>query len=184
MKIFFISMLSLLLSVGTFAQDTTQVSNSDVETAGKFNKSKLYYGGYMSLSFGSYTVIGISPLVGYKFTPKLSSGVQLTYEYSSYDIGNDSYSSSNYGGSVFARYRLVPQIYIHTEFSTINYEVYRYVESDRKWVPFLFVGGGFSQPVTKNTWLTAQVLFDVLQNDNSPYNDWEPFFSVGVGVGF
>ena len=83
MKTFFISMLAILLSFGSFAQDTTQVSNSDEETAGKFDKSKLYYGGYMSLSFGSYTVIGISPLVGYKFTPKLSSGVQLSYEYSS-----------------------------------------------------------------------------------------------------
>jgi len=30
----------------------------------------------------------------------------------------------------------------------------------------------------------AEVLFDVLQNDKSPYSRWEPFYSVGVGVGF
>jgi len=32
--------------------------------------------------------------------------------------------------------------------------------------------------------LNIQVLFDVLQNSNSPYNRWEPFYSVGFGVGF
>lgn len=180
MRTLFILLLASTLSIGSFAQDTTQVYNSVEQSAGKFDKSKLYYGGYMSLSFGSYTVIGISPLVGYKFTPKLSSGVQLSYEYSSY---NDN-SSSNYGGSVFARYRVVPKIYTHAEFSTVNYEIYNFNGKDRKWVPFLFLGGGFSQPISKNTWLTAQVLFDVLQNENSPYKDWEPFFSIGVGVGF
>jgi hypothetical protein len=30
----------------------------------------------------------------------------------------------------------------------------------------------------------VQVLFDVLQNNDSPYDDWEPFFSIGIGVGF
>jgi hypothetical protein len=29
-----------------------------------------------------------------------------------------------------------------------------------------------------------EVLFDVLQDSNSPYEDWAPFVSIGVGVGF
>jgi hypothetical protein len=41
-----------------------------------------------------------------------------------------------------------------------------------------------SQPISGNTWFTAEVLFDVIQNENSPYKNWEPFFSVGFGVGF
>jgi hypothetical protein len=36
----------------------------------------------------------------------------------------------------------------------------------------------------RNTALMVEVLFDVLQDDNSPYEDWSPFVSVGVGVGF
>ena len=63
-------------------------------------------------------------------------------------------------------------------------EEYHFMDTERKWVPFLFLGGGLSQPITNNTWLTAQVLFDVINSDNSPYKSWEPFFSIGIGVGF
>jgi hypothetical protein len=67
----------------------------------------------------------------------------------------------------------------------MNYKMFYGVDdSNREWVSFLFLGGGFSQPISKNTWFTAEVLFDVLQNENSPYAAWEPFFSVGFGVGF
>lgn len=181
MKTICFFILFLFISTGSFAQSELQKElDAEEETTG-FDKRKIYYGGYLNLSFGSYTVIGIQPLVGYKFTPEFSGGVQLLYEYSSYD--NSSYS--NYGGSIFSRYRVIPQLYLHAEFSTINYELYRnYVEGERTWVPFLYLGGGYSQPISKNTWLNAQVLFDVLQNENSPYESWEPFFSIGFGVGF
>jgi len=36
----------------------------------------------------------------------------------------------------------------------------------------------------ERTWAYAEVLVDVLQDNNSPYEDWEPVISVGVGVGF
>ena len=173
-------MFVLFLALGSFAQDSTQVSSGAEETTSKFDKSKLYYGGYMSLSFGSFTTIGFEPMVGYKVTPEFSAGVSLSYEYSSYD----DISASNYGGSVFTRYRVHPRIYTHAEFSAINYEIYHFMDTERKWVPFLFLGGGLSQPISSNTWLTAQLLFDVINSDNSPYKSWEPFFSVGVGIGF
>ena len=89
------------------------------------------------------------------------------------------------GASVFSRYRIVPQFYAHAEFSAMKYDLSYYrVGSTRDWVPFLFLGGGFSQPVSRNVWLNAQILFDVLQNENSPYPAWEPFYSIGFGVGF
>lgn len=181
MKTIYFSVLFLIISIGSFAQSELEKElEPEQETTG-FDKSKLYYGGYVNLSFGSYTVIGITPLVAYKLTPEFSTGVQIVYEYSSYD----DYSSSNYGGSIFSRYRVIPPVYLHAEFSTINYELINYQEeSTRGWVPFLFLGGGYSQAVSKNTWLNAQVLFDVIQNENSPYQAWEPFFSIGFGVGF
>jgi hypothetical protein len=67
----------------------------------------------------------------------------------------------------------------------INYELYDALgESKREWVPFLFAGAGYSQRMGGNAWLNVQVLFDLLQSDKSPYNNWEPFYSIGVGVGF
>jgi hypothetical protein len=149
------------------------------------NPNKMYFGGYVNLSFGSYTVVGIEPLVGYKLTPKFSVGTKLSYEYTSYSSSGQEYSGSNYGLSFFTRHRITSRFYAHAEYSAMNYKLfYGLDDSDREWVSFLFLGGGFSQPISKNTWFTAEVLFDVLQNDNSPYAAWEPFFSVGFGVGF
>jgi hypothetical protein len=149
-------------------------------------ESKFYYGGYLNLTFGSYTAIGVSPLIAYKINPKLSAGTTLTYEYISDNrYAGYTYKASNYGASIFSRYRIIPQIYLHAEFSEMNYDSYAsYGDNNRYWVPFLFLGGGFSQPISPNTWVNTQILFDVIQNENSPYSRGAPFFSIGFGVGF
>jgi hypothetical protein len=149
------------------------------------NPNKMYFGGYVNASIGSYTAIGVEPLVGYKLTQKLSVGGKLSYEYISDKRYDEDYSASNYGFSLFSRIRVTQRLYAHAEYSAMNYKLFNETGgSDREWVPFLFLGGGLSQPISKNTWVTAEVLFDVLQNENSPYKNWEPFFSVGFGVGF
>jgi len=154
--------------------------------------SKWYYGGNIGFSFwNDYFYLGVYPLVGYKVTPKLSVGGKIGYAY----ISDDRYeplpalNTSNYGASIFARFRLIPQIYFHTEYATWSYENVVNLTNDgydteREWVPYLFLGGGFSQQLGPNTWAFVEVLFDVLQDENSPYEEWEPFISFGVGVGF
>lgn len=143
---------------------------------------RIYYGGTVTLGFGSTTRIGIFPMLGYKLTPKLSGGVEVGYEYVSYDGGE---STHNYGGSVFANYRIGRSLYAHAEYQGVNYEVLSaFDESDREWVPFMLVGGGFYKPISPRTSLYAEVLFDVLQDESSPYDDWEPIVNIGVGVGF
>ncbi len=151
----------------------------------KFDKSKMYFGGYANMSFGSYTVIGVQPLVGYKLTPKFSVGAKISYEYIKDKRYIEDYTTSNYGASVFSRLRILPTLYAHVEFSSMSYDLFNSEgESNRKWVPFLYVGGGYSQRITKNSYLNAQILFDVINDENSPYKEWEPFYSIGVGVGF
>ncbi len=151
--------------------------------------SRLYFGGSFVLSLGSYTSIGIWPLIGYKATPKLSVGLQPGYEYLKYDsYYGGSYETSNYGGRAFARYRIIPQVYAHAEYAAINYEIEKKMpsghEGTRKWVPFLFLGGGLSQQIGGNIYAYIQVLFDVLNDENSPYRSGAPFWSVGIVAGF
>jgi len=200
--------LFLVFSFAGFAQDTVRFKevpfdtllfknvpvDTVIVTSGKSAKksqdqkpavSKVYYGGYVNLSFGTYTSIGVEPMIAYKITPILSTGTKLSYEYLRYKEGAYVYEENNYGFSLFSRLRVTPQFYAHAEFSSENYKFYNdFGEGERQWVPFLFLGGGYSVPVSYNTWFTTQILFDVLQNENSPYADWEPFFSVGFGVGF
>jgi hypothetical protein len=147
-------------------------------------KDKLYYGGYLNLSFGSYTMIGIEPMIGYKIIPRLSVGVKIRYDYIQDNRYSETYSASNYGASIFTRLNVVRGLYAHLEYAGYNFENYNGLdESDREWISFLFLGAGYNLRVGKRSSVFVQVLFDVLQNENSPYNSWEPFYSVGVGVG-
>ena len=143
---------------------------------------RIYYGGTVTLGFGSTTTIGVFPMMGYKLTPKLSGGVEAGYEYVSYDNGK---STNNYGGSVFGRLRVGKNLYAHAEYRQINYEIFNSLNSSsREWVPALLLGGGLIKPLNARTSVYVEALVDVLQDENSPYNDWEPQVNFGVAVGF
>src|SRR6478736_3835127 len=44
-------------------------------------KKRPYLGGSFGISFGSYSRLSISPLIGYPLAPKVSVGLKGTYEY-------------------------------------------------------------------------------------------------------
>ncbi len=192
MKFIYLLMFVLLISVSLFAQETDTVKvagqqpNENQLPKPKLDKSRMYYGGYVTMNFSkNYSVIGVQPLVAYKLTSKLSVGSQFSYEYISDNRYQIEQNGSNYGFSVFSRFRVTPRLYAHTEFSMMSYKwFYSDGKDERKWAPMFFVGGGYSQPISKNVWLNAQVLFDVLNHENSPYNNWDPYFSIGIGVEF
>lgn len=200
MKLFTLSTIIMILGFNLIAQNTvtsapdtmnveqakpvekTQTSNPQANQAWK---DKIYFGGYVNFSLGSYSMIGIEPLVAYKVLPFLSLGLKLRYDYISDSRYSETYNTSTYGGSLFTRLSTKMRIYLHAEYATYNYELYNESgESSREWIPYLFLGAGYSQPLGGRTSLNAQILFDVLQDERSPYNNWEPFYSVGVSVGF
>lgn len=156
--------------------------------------SPWYFGGNIGFSlWNNYSQLGVYPLVGYKVTSQFSVGGKAGYVYTSDDRYKPlpSLDTSNYGGSVFSRYRIIPQIYAHAEFAYWSYEsVTSYTPGDssyvteRNWVPYLLLGGGLSQRLGGNTYAFVEVLFDVIQDEKSPYDDWEPRVSVGISVGF
>ncbi len=167
-----------------------RVENEDLSTMKekpekKEKTQKVFYGGTLGFNFGSYFRISVEPLVGYRVSSKFSIGGKFRYEYINDGRYDADVTYHNYGGSLFARYRVIPQIYLHAEPAYMSYQfsVSSY-ESKREWVPFIFLGGGYVQRVGSNTFLYAEVLFDVLQDTNSPYESGDPFISVGVSMGF
>ncbi|MCH2046289.1 MAG: hypothetical protein MK212_19400 [Saprospiraceae bacterium] len=178
MKKQLILLLSLVITSMTFAQESPSPSQSF--------RDRVYFGGGLGLSFGTVTSVNVNPLVGYKFTDKLSGGVILQYQYTKVDDGIVDYTSNNYGGSLFARYRFIEQLYGHVEYSNVNYDLfYNNGESaGRVWVPMLLVGGGYVSQIGSRSTIFLQILFDVLQNQYSPYQSGQPIYSMGIGVGF
>lgn len=170
------------------AQSNPKYSRQQVEIPKQKGQSplspdRIFYGGSLGLSFGNVTSVRLNPLIGYRLSPRLSAGFTGLYEYNSYNWNGLRQNYSNYGGSVFSRFKVIPQLYAHAEFSYISYEKIVPGE-DRTALPFLFLGGGYLQRIGPNVYAYAQILFDVLQDSNSPYEDWTPFYSVGISVGF
>lgn len=165
---------------------TEKTKEAKPKKKSSFKIRNMIIGGSLGFSFGSVTSIRVNPLLGYKLTPKLTTGITGLYEYNSYNnAGYGRQKYSNYGGSIFTRFRFIPAIYMHAEFSYINYELSGFNnEKYREGVPFIFLGGGFAKRVGRNTYAYGQILFDVLQDSNSPYTEWTPFYSVGVSIGF
>jgi hypothetical protein len=188
-------LLLLIIPIGlSFAANPLETIITETDDSVKVERtqkqpSKWYYGGNIGLNFwNDYFYLGIFPLAGYKVSPQFSVGAKIGYAYYSYN--DTDFSSHNYGGSIFTRYRVIPQIYLHGEFAYWSYEsqtfnvVNQQFETERTWVPFLLLGGGYAQMVSPNVWVFVEVLFDVIQDSNSPYENWDPFVSFGVGVGF
>ena len=144
----------------------------------------VFYGGTIGLSFGSYFRVSVQPLVGYNFSRMLSGGVKLGYEYIKDSRNNPTVTWNNYGASVFGRLRFIPQAYLHAEFAYANYGAKTpNLETERIWVPFIYLGAGYYYSLSPSTALFVEVLFDVLQDSNSPYEAWQPMISFGVVAG-
>jgi hypothetical protein len=172
------------------AQDQIQAPDPAKQDAKKTQGSggrnpKVYYGGYANVSVGTYTRIGFEPLIAYKLFPRFSLGGKLSYEFVKDKRYDAVYETSNYGFSLFARRRFFKRLYAHLEYSEMNYKIYDSLgEHDRYWVSFLYLGGGISLPISKSVSLNAEVLWDLIQDPHSPYKTLQPFFNVGIGIGF
>jgi len=188
-RIIVVFLALMLLSGSVIAQQPDSTSYSAPEKSSQpgspSGPSRIFYGGSIGLSFGSYTRIAVTPMIGYRLAKMWSVGCKVAYEYVKDTRGTLDLTSNNYGGSLFARFRPHRQLYLHGEYAYMSYKWESDIaSSDRDWVPFLLLGGGFVQPISNRSSAFVEVLFDVLQDDGSPYDDWEPWISIGVTAGF
>jgi hypothetical protein len=177
----------IALLLGTLTQSVAQQqvpAPARTQTVAE-EPSPWFFGGSFGLSFGTITRIAAWPIVGYQVTDDFSAGLRITYEYIRDNRFAEPYNFNNYGGGLFGRYRFIPQAYAHAEFA---YNSYGFgisdTETNREWVPFLFLGGGYIQSLGGNTNLFVEILFDVIQDPNSPFANWQPFIQMGVTTGF
>jgi outer membrane protein assembly factor BamA len=148
---------------------------------------RVYFGGNFGLNFGTdYSVVEVSPLVGYRLTEKLSVGFGVTYIYYSVRnrYTNDKYESSIYGGNIFTRYFFLENLFAHVETGALNLDVpamYYPYNLSRQWSQNLLVGGGYRSQIGERSSFTIMLLYDLIDDPNSPYRN--PIFRVGFGFG-
>jgi hypothetical protein len=175
----------------------SQVEESVPEEEGQQKKSKfadkLIFGGDIGLSFGSITYIKLAPVVGYRLMPRLAAGLGPIYIYEKYKDVN--LETSTYGAKLLASFTVfqgmekgtsmgIGNLVIHLENELINVEPLYYntaggyyIFGDRLWIDNLLVGGGIVQPIAGNFAISMLIMWDVTQNDYSPYSN--PIFKFG-----
>jgi hypothetical protein len=167
-----------------------------------FDPDRLVFGGGLSATFGDVTNVGISPVIGYRITDKFSAGIGIGYQYTRYKnflVNPSTYQYENlkiniFTPSVWARYLVFDNFFVHGEYEQnfVSYNDYRNSTSTpgavegytaHLSVPAAPVGVGYRQPITDRSSLLMMALYDVLQNDYSPYGK-QVFFRFGFNVGF
>ncbi len=184
------------MSISTVSAQETYSSSGRPDHAqkhkkkeGAYDPSRLIFGGGLVAGFGTgYSNFGISPTVGYRFTDNFAAGIGLGYEYLKSTISYIDFNSGLYVDyptkaniitpSIWARYLVWRNIFID---GTFEYNFLRYSEyvTDNNGlpvtgtfnvnVPCMLLGAGIKQPLGGRVYFFGEILYDVLQNANSPY---------------
>lgn len=143
----------------------------------------LVFGGNFGLQFGNTTIVDISPNVGYQFNKFLLIGTGVSYQYYHSSYNGYSENMNIFGWRLFAEPSFIQNIVGHIEYEMLNIKVPVYDGGyKREWVNSLLVGGGYRMMISESAYSSFTVLWNVLDNPNSPYQN--PIVRVGFGFGF
>lgn len=188
MKKIFCITLVVLFAQFAFAQEPEKKSE---EKKGGFKKENIFLGGNFGLYFSSgYTLINVSPQVGYRLNEHFSVGTGINFIYASqkyyYAISGADYAkaSAGYVGlNIFGRYYPVNFLALQVQ-PELNYRFgsTKYygppetkIKDDGKFVPSVLAGAG-----VRLGGLNLFVFYDLVQDDLSPYGK-NPFISINFG---
>ncbi len=157
---------------------------------------RMFFGGSFDLAFGDITVINLSPIVGYRVTPRLATGLGGVYIYQKYKRFNFEYSV--YGGSIFLQYNIIQDlsdyftrfpgsITFHIENEILNVEELSsdafgniILTGNRIWIDNVLVGGGLKQMIGRRSYISIFILWDITQHPSSPHVN--PIFRIGFAL--
>lgn len=181
-------MAALLLSLSVLAQDTEDNENE--------KQDKFFAGGNFGLALGRYTLINLSPQVGYRFNRFVGAGLGLNLVYASQkekDIYGNNFSKvvqGITGLNTFVRLYPIQRFMIQVQ-PEANYifgkqifyqPVKETYKLDAEIIPSLLLGGGLVTPGERGAMLFT-VMYDVLQKPGSPYGN-RPIVNVGYNFNF
>ncbi len=157
-------------------------------------RDRIFFGGDFSLQFGTITFIELSPIVGYRVTPRLAPGFGIIYQYYRDKTFRDVvFKTHIYGGRVFTRYLLVKDfnnvIPLGLHAGIIGYTEYEFLNLDRQfsnslikegrfWLHSFYVGGGLELPVSRRARMNFIVLYNLNDTGESPYSN--PLVRIGI----
>lgn len=186
--------LAAFLLFGTLAVHAQEKPVEQEQPKTGFNRENLFYGGSFGLSFGDYTLVNISPQVGYRFNRYFAAGGGVNFLYSSYkrryNVGAD--YKENYGNAginIFGRVYPIEYLLLQIQpeanyvWGKIKYPDGTHAKLDGQVIPSLLGGAGAVIPTGGRGSFIAMVQYDLLQNNRSPYQN-RAFYNFGYNIGF
>lgn len=145
----------------------------------------------MGLGFSTtQDFVSVSPIIGYRVTTRFTPGIGVLYRYTNYKLVTPNVRLNDYGASIYARYYIVPQFFLHTEYEHLNYEfATSATTSFRKSFNSFLGGGGYVMPLGQKSSVFVLGLYNFSYRQQSNPNDPAAYpspwiFRVGLNVGF
>ncbi len=160
--------------------EAVKQSREKPSRSGKFDASRLRYGGSFGATFGDITFVEISPTVGYLLTDQFMVGLGGRYMYFEERFRFTRYTTNIYGANTFAQYFFMENFIAHTEFEVLNLDD-RFIPDERVNVNSFFVGGGYRSMISDRSFASILVLFNLTEDANTPYTN--PVVRVNFGFG-
>ena len=142
---------------------------------------KMYFGGGFGLDFNQNVFsFSLTPYAGYKLTERWSAGLGINYQFwrdKIFDL-----KINNYGGNIFARYSITPQIFGSAKLEYLSVDFI----NKREGFYNLPVGLGYVVPIPKfaSLYMIGQydLLYDVTETNGAYSSPW--ILEAGFGFGF
>ena len=183
-------MLALGITLQAFGQDYPGYSEKDSAVSQMpYHEKKWFAGGGLDLGFGSYTDIGVTPEIGYRITRGVAVGPVFNFNFISDNTQPGiTQRYTIIGGGIFIRFYPINHIYLQVqpEFNHSSQQFKDYTgnsASRSTGVTSLLMGGGYVEQISEGSEFTFGLLYDILQNPDSPYFGY-PVIGGGFDIGF
>ncbi len=168
--------------------NTTQSNiNNPNSKPGGFGEN-LSIGGSFGLQFGTYTYVGLEPLLNYHFNKSFMVGAGPIYQYVSEDFGYGygRYSSSTYGARITALFFLpedLDRVFLMGEYDVLNVPEQSFITGQmyRGNLALPMLGLGYKEKVTDKLFFFVYGLWNFNNSVYNPYSN--PVIDAGFDLG-
>jgi hypothetical protein len=158
---------------------------SDEGSGTGFRKENLFVGGGLGLGFGGHEFnVGINPEIGYSLNRFFDVGVVGNFNYNSVSPDDQYIYNDNervhqftYGGGLFARVWVLPFLFLtaQPEYNWLS-EKDTYLDDNSSYkfnanAPSVLLGAGYGRRLVGQSTFYIAIMFDAVNNKNSPYNN-------------
>lgn len=163
-----------------------------------FKKENVFVGGNFGLMFGDYTLINLSPQIGYRFSKAFAAGIGINGQYVGYKdrtFDGEVYRKVSQGvtglnifGRVFPIHNFDLFLQVQPEANYLFGKEIYYQPSKEEYkldatiAPSFLLGGGIILGSGGKGGGMISIMYDVLQHKDSPYSN-KPIYNFGFVVG-